>query len=244
MTESLKDRPVGAQVAGWEPRPRPPRLAMDGRTCRLEPLEPIRHGADLHSANAADRDGAMWAYLPYGPFADEAAYIDWVKNTALSEEPVFFAIIDRESGKAVGVASYLRIDPVNGSVEVGHVAYAPALQRTVAATEAQFLMMKRAFDELGYRRYEWKCNALNAGSMRAAERLGFTYEGTFRQAAVVKGRNRDTAWFSLLDGEWPSVRAGFAAWLDPENFGSDGSQRRTLGDLIAEARAGEGASHG
>jgi len=244
MTDTASQASLGPEVPGWEARPRPPRLAMDGRTCRLEPLEPIRHGADLHAANSAARDGAMWTYLPYGPFPDEATYTDWVKDASLSENPLFFAIIDRAISMAVGVASYLRIDPDNGSVEVGHVAYSPALQRTVAATEAQFLMMKRAFDELGYRRYEWKCNALNAASMRAAERLGFTYEGTFRQAAVVKGRNRDTAWFSLLDTEWPSVRAGFEAFLDPANFAEDGRQRQALGDLIAGARAGEGASHG
>jgi len=236
-------QPIGAEVPGWEPRPLPPLLAMNGRTCRLEPLEPVRHGADLHAANSADRAGAMWAYLPYGPFQTEEAYVAWVRDAALSNDPLFYAVIDRASGKPVGVASYLRIDPKNGVVEVGHIAYAPALQKTVAASEAQFLMMRRAFDELGYRRYEWKCNALNAASMRAAERFGFTYEGTFRQAAVVKGRNRDTAWFSLLDSEWPAVRTGFEAWLDPSNF-EDGQQRRSLGHLIAAARAGEGGAHG
>lgn len=228
-------QPIGAEVPGWEARPRPPRLAIDGRTCRLEPLEPVRHGADLHAAFAADRDGGMWAYMPYGPFADEAAYLAWAREAAVSEDPLFHAILDRASGKAVGVASYLRIDPKNGVIEVGHIAYAPVLQKTVAATEAQFLLMRRAFDELGYRRYEWKCHALNGPSRRAAERYGFTYEGTFRQAAVVKGRNRDTAWFSIIDAEWPAVRAGFEAWLDPANF-EDGRQRRSLGHLIAAAR--------
>ena len=220
-------QPIGAEIPGWQTRPRPPRLALDGRTCRLEPLEPVRHGADLHAANSADRAGAMWAYLPYGPFQSEESYVAWVRDAALSKDPLFYAVIDRASGKPVGVASYLRIDPKNGVVEVGHIAYAPALQKTVAASEAQFLMMRRAFDEL---------------VVEAAKSLQ-NDEGTFRQAAVVKGRNRDTAWFSLLDTEWPAVRTGFEAWLDPSNF-EDGQQRRSLGHLIAAARAGEGAAHG
>jgi len=236
-------QPIGDEVPGWEPRPRPPRLALDGRTCRLEPLDPARHGADLHAAFAADAAGGMWTYMPYGPFADEATYLAWAKAAAASDDPLFHAIVDLSTGKAVGVASYLRIDPKNGVVEVGHIAYAPVLQKTVAATEAQFLLMRRTFDELGYRRYEWKCHALNAPSKRAAERYGFTYEGTFRQAAVVKGRNRDTAWFSITDAEWPAVRAGFEAWLDRSNF-DDGQQRRSLGHLIAAARADEGQGRG
>ncbi|MDQ0316127.1 GNAT family N-acetyltransferase [Amorphus orientalis] len=235
MIDSAADLPIGAEVPGWTERPRPPRTPLDGRTCRLEPLDPVRHAADLYAAFCEDADGVLWTYLPYGPFASEEAYVDWAKTAALAESDVYFAIIDRESGRAVGVSGYLRVDPANGSIEVGNIAYAPALQRSVAGTEAQYLLMRRAFDELGYRRYEWKCNALNAPSKRAAERYGFSYEGTFRQASVAKGRNRDTAWFSILDSEWPAVRAGFEAWLDPVNF-KEGIQIGRLSQLIEANR--------
>jgi RimJ/RimL family protein N-acetyltransferase len=201
---------------------------MLGRFARVEPLDPAAHAAALHAANARDVDNGMWAYLPQEPFASESAYRAWADAAAGSADPLFFAIVDLHSGEARGVASYLRLDPENGVIEVGHIAYSPALQRTTAATEAMYLMMRRVFDELGYRRYEWKCNALNAGSRAAAERLGFTYEGTFRQAKVVKGRNRDTAWFSVIDREWPRVKAGFEAWLAPSNFDADGRQRSPL----------------
>ena len=201
---------------------------MEGRWCRVEPLDPDAHAAGLHAANSADTDGRMWTYLSEQPFATEAAYRTWAQAAAASSDPLFFAIVDSATGEPRGVASYLRIEPADGVIEVGHIAYSPALQRTTAATEAMYLMMRRVFDELGYRRYEWKCNALNAGSRAAAQRLGFTYEGTFRQAKVVKGRNRDTAWFSILDTEWPRMRAAFEAWLDPSNFDAEGRQRSRL----------------
>ncbi len=221
-------QPVGAPVAGWSPRPRPPSTAAEGRFCRLEPLDPARHAADLHAANRADREGRNWTYLAYGPFETEADYRAWAESVAGQPDPFFHAVVARDSGKAVGVASYLRIEPAVGCIEVGHINYAPALQRTPAATEAMYLLMARAFDELGYRRYEWKCDALNAPSKRAAERLGFRYEGLFRQATLYKGRNRDTSWYAVLDSEWPRLKAAFQAWLAPENLDEEGRQRADL----------------
>lgn len=230
-------QPVGAPLPDWTPRARPPRTPMAGRLCRLEPLEAGRHAEALHEAHRADREGRNWTYLPYGPFASTEEYVAWVRSVETGEDPLFFAILDRASERAVGVASYLRIDAAMGSIEVGHLSYSPALQGTAAATEAMYLMMRRAFDELGYRRYEWKCNALNAPSWNAAERLGFRYEGTFRQAWVQKGRNRDNAWFSIIDSEWPGVRSALEAWLHQSNFDESGRQRRALGEFMAEARA-------
>ena len=242
ITNSL-GQPIGLPVPGWTPRPHPPRTACEGRTCRVEPLDPDRHANDLHRAYREDREGRIWTYLAYGPFEDIAEYRGWMERTCLSADPLFHAIIDLESGRAVGVASLMRIDPEVGSIEVGHINYSPALQGTIAATEAMFLLMQRVFDELGYRRYEWKCDALNVRSRCAAERLGFSYEGTFRQATLYKGRNRDTAWFSLLDREWPAVCADLERWLAPANFDALGCQRTRLADLSRQARAADPA-HG
>ena len=205
---------------------------MIGRTCRVEPLDPAVHGVQLHAANALDRDGRNWTYLPYGPFDTFDGYMEWLNGVARGADPMFHAIVDRATTEAVGVASYLRIDPAAGSIEVGHIHYSPKLQRTVAATEAMYLMMKRAFD-LGYRRYEWKCNALNAPSRAAAQRFGFSYEGVFRQARVDKGRNRDTAWYAMIDKEWPAIDRAFRRWLDPSNFDTSGRQRTSLTALTA-----------
>jgi RimJ/RimL family protein N-acetyltransferase len=203
---------------------------MDGRLCRLEPLDPDRHAADLFAADAADADGRSWTYLAYGPFGTLSDYRGWMGATCLSADPQFFAIIDRADGMAAGIASYLRITPAAGSIEVGHIHYSPRLQRNPAATEAMYLLMKRAF-ELGYRRYEWKCDALNAASRRAAQRLGLSFEGVFRQAAVYKGRNRDTAWYAAIDAEWPALRAALETWLAPDNFDGAGRQRTRLSEL-------------
>jgi len=227
--------PIGAEVPGWTTRARPPRAVLEGRHCRLEPLEAARHAAQLFEANSLDRDGRMWTYLLSGPFESFDEYSAWLESRQASVDPLFYAIVERSSGLAVGVASYLRIDPANGSVEVGHLQFSPRLQRRTAATEAMYLMMKQAFD-LGYRRYEWKCDALNAGSRHAAERLGFTFEGVFRQAVVYKGRNRDSAWFSIIDAEWPLLDAAYRRWLDPANFDDSGHQRFSLGDEIARTR--------
>lgn len=220
-------QPIGVDVPGWAPRPRPPRAALVGRCCRVEPIDPARHAAELWAANALDREGRMWTYLPVGPFASLADYRSWLEAKQASDDPLFFAIVDASTSLAVGVASYLRIDPANGVVEVGHLQFSPLLQRTAAATEAMYLMMKQAF-ELGYRRYEWKCDALNEASRRAAVRLGFTFEGIFRQAVVYKGRSRDTAWYSIIDAEWPGIDAAYRSWLEPGNFDRDGRQRSSL----------------
>lgn len=210
---------------------------MEGRFCRLEPLDPARHAGDLFAANQLDKDGRNWTYLSVGPFADLSSYRAWLDKMAKGDDPLFHAIIDNSTGKAVGVATFMRIDAANGVIEVGNINYSPLLQRKPGATEAMYLMMVRVFDELGYRRYEWKCDSLNAPSRAAAARLGFQYEGLFRQAVVYKGRNRDTAWFSIIDGEWPALKRAYQQWLAPENFDAGGQQKRKLSDLIAEGRA-------
>ena len=234
MAEHVNDlgQAIGFPLPDWCPPPRPPREAMEGRWCRVEPIDPARHAADLYRAYTLDADSRHWTYLPYGPFADLAAYREWMQETCLGENPLFFAVVDLETGSAVGVASWLRIDPAAGSIEVGHLRFSSLLQRRPAATEAMYLMMRRAF-ELGYRRYEWKCDALNAPSRAAALRLGLSYEGIFRQAWVIKRRNRDTAWFAATDQEWPALDAAFRRWLDPGNFDAGGRQRVRLSALTA-----------
>ena len=224
------DQPIGFPVPGWEPPPRPPRQAMSGRFCRIEPLNPADHAADLHEANLLDREHGCWTYLVYGPFATFKAYLAWAQKAAETEDPLFHAIIDLTTGRAVGVAAYMAIHPKVGSIEVGHLNFSPLLRRTLAGTEAMYLMMKRAF-ELGYRRYEWKCDSLNESSRAAAQRLGFSYEGIFRQARVYKGRNRDTAWYAAIDSEWPALERAFLQWLDRANFDGNGRQRTRLSDL-------------
>lgn len=225
-------QPVGPPLPDWQPPPRPPRTAMAGRFCRVEPLDPARHGDELWAANSLDREGRNFTYLSSDRFATREAYFEWLNGFCRGDDPLFHAVVDAASGKAVGVASFMRIDPRNGVIEVGHINYSPLLQRKPAATEAMVLMMGRAF-ELGYRRYEWKCDALNAPSRAAAQRLGFSYEGLFRQAIVYKGRSRDTAWYSVIDGEWPALRAAFERWLDPANFDAAGNQRVSLSSLTA-----------
>jgi len=227
VTMNALGQPVGPAVHGWRQPPPPQRTVMQGRYCRLEPLDSGRHAADLYAANSLDREGRMWTYLFNEPFATPGDYTAWLEAREDSLDPLYFAVVDAATGRAAGVASFLRVDPANGVLEVGHIAFSPLLQRTRAATEAMYLMMKHAF-ALGSRRYEWKCDALNAPSRRAAERLGFRFEGIFRQAVVYKGRNRDTAWFSVIDAEWPERQTAFVAWLDPKNFDMDGRQRRPL----------------
>lgn len=209
---------------------------MEGRFCRVEPIDPTRHAPDLHAANLLDTTRANWTYLGYGPFESLEEYRDWMTRNCLGDDPLFHAVIAHDSGHAVGVASYLRIEESVGVIEVGHINFAPPLQRTPASTEAMYLMMRRAFDELGYRRYEWKCDALNAPSRAAAERLGFTFEGIFRQATIYKQRNRDTAWYSILDKEWPAQKAAFESWLSPHNFDAAGKQKRSLASYKASLR--------
>ena len=227
MSGTQHEQPVGHPVPGWVGALPPPRTPVVGRHCTVEPLDPARHGVDLHAAYEGSPE--LWTYMPYGPFRDATEYRAWLESDCMGSDPLYYAVV--VGGAAVGVASYLRIQPEMGVIEVGNISYGPALQRTVAATEAMYLMMRRVFDELGYRRYEWKCDSLNAPSRSAAERLGFRFEGIFRQAMVYKDRNRDTAWYAVLDSEWPALKAGFAAWLSPENFDSVGRQRRGLAGM-------------
>ena len=214
----------------------PPHSPMVGRWCRVEPVDVARHAAELHEANMDDPTGRNWTYLSSEPPRDAEAYAAWLAKMSAGDDPMFHAIIDARSGKAVGLAAYLRIDAANGVIEVGHINYSPRLQRTIAATEAMALMMRRVFDELGYRRYEWKCDNLNAASHAAAQRLGFRFEGIFRQALVYKGRNRDSAWYSITDREWPEVKAALEGWLEPANFDEQGLQRSRLGRSGATPR--------
>nr|WP_306267734.1 GNAT family protein [Pararhizobium sp. IMCC3301] len=232
-------QPIGAEIAGWAGCKPPSEVAMEGRFCRLEALNAARHGGDLFKAYQQDSNGSLWTYMASGPFDTEVALTEWIAAQAQGRDPLFYAIIERANGKAVGMASYMRMMPRSGVIEVGNIAYSPLLQRTALATEAMFLMMVHIFDDLGYRRYEWKCDSLNGPSRRAAERYGFTHEGIFRQALVYKGRNRDTAWFSVLDREWPTLKKAYTSWLDPENFSSSGQQKNRLADLIAALRHNE-----
>jgi len=228
-------QPIGAALELWSPREPPEPVPMTGRTCRLEPVSVERHLDPLWKAVGEDAEGRMWTYLPYGPFASREAYRSWLLSTCTTRDPLFFAVVENASGQALGLASFLRCDPSVGSIEVGHLQFSPRLQRTTPATEAMFLMMRRVFEDLGYRRYEWKCDALNAPSRRAAQRLGFRFEGVFRQATIYKGRNRDTAWYSILDAEWPALRDGFRSWLEDSNFDPDGMQRRPLEAFLGGA---------
>ncbi|WP_027863313.1 GNAT family N-acetyltransferase [Marmoricola sp. URHB0036] len=221
-------QPVGDPV-DWTPGPPLVPVVLTGRSCRLEPLGD-HHVEGLYAALCAGSPPSIWTYMPTGPFADVGAFAEHVAKLRATPAMVPMAIL-LPDGVPVGIATFLRIDHANGTAEVGYISYSAALQRTTAATEAMYLMAAHAFDVVGVRRYEWKCDALNAASRSAAARLGFTYEGTFRQAVVTKGRNRDTAWFAITDGEWPRLRAAFEAWLDPANFDEQGRQRARLQDL-------------
>ena len=225
-------QPIGFSIGDWTPPVKPPGEPMIGRYCRLERLDADRDGQSLFDAYALDSEGRNWTYLPQGPFENYAEFYIWLSDMAKLDDPFFFAIIDGESQTSVGIASYLRITPPAGSIEVGYIHYSPLLQRTPAATEAMYLMMELAFT-LGYRRYEWKCDALNAPSRIAAQRLGLSYEGVFRQATVYKQRNRDTAWYATIDREWPDLKQAFEQWLDPNNFDNDRNQKTRLSTLTA-----------
>lgn len=231
---------LGTPVPNWRPPSHPSGRVLAGRLARLEALDRARHAAGLFEAQSRDTTGDSWTYLPYGPFASLADYTAWMQATCSGTDPLFYAFVDPANDAPLGIGSFMRIAPAAGSIEIGHLHFSPQLQRTPMATEALFLMMREAFG-LGYRRLEWKCNALNTASRRAALRLGFQFEGIFRQAAVVKGRNRDTAWFSVIDGEWPALQAAFAQWLAPENFDAEGRQRQRLSALTAAALGRETA---
>ena len=222
---------IGDAVLNWAPPPAPPREVLRGTRCDLEPLDLERHGDALYEANARD-DGSNWTYLFAEAPASRESYLSYMQATFTGSDPLCFAIVDQATHTAVGIASYLRIVPEHGCIEVGHINFSPALQRTPVATEAMYSMMLHVF-ELGYRRYEWKCDALNAPSRAAAQRLGFSFEGVFRNAIVYKGRSRDTAWYSITDAEWPAVRGAYEQWLSADNFDAHGSQRVQLRWLTA-----------
>jgi RimJ/RimL family protein N-acetyltransferase len=204
---------------------------MQGRYCRLEPVNVVRHEAELFAAYMEAPDGRAWTYLFHERPERPEDFHSYLTNLETSDDPLHFTIVDADSEKAVGTAALMRIDPTHGVIEVGSITFSPRLQKTRAATESMYLMMRRAFDELGYRRYEWKCDSMNAPSRAAAERYGFTFEGIFRKAIVYKGRSRDTAWYSITVDEWPRLRAAFEAWLDPANFDQHGRQKQRLVDL-------------
>lgn len=221
---------LGMPVTDWQGATRPTPEVRGGRLCRLEPLNPSVHAKDLYAAFSLDSEGRNWTYLPYGPFESFEDFTSWLIGCGQDQDVLFFAIINLESNTPVGIASYLRISPEQGSIEVGHLNFSPLMQRTPIATEAMWLMMKEAF-ALGFRRYEWKCNALNRASRRAAQRLGLSFEGVFRQAAVVKGHNRDTAWYAAIDCDWPAINDALTHWLSPDNFDAQGRQRVSLSSL-------------
>ena len=229
--------PIGPVVDALRQARPPERQEVEGEWVRLEPLDPDLHTNDLYALSHEDPEGPwLWHYLPYGPFTDLADFTGWLEDCSGSADPLYFAAVDRSNDRASGMTSFLNIVPADGRIEVGGIWYAPTIQRTPLATEAMFLMFSWVFDELGYRRLEWKCHDLNEPSKQAARRLGFIYEGTFRQHMIVKGRSRDTAWFSMLDSEWPAVRANMERWLDPKNFDGEGGQRTSLSALNAALR--------
>jgi len=235
MRAPLAPQPVGPLVDAHGAK-KPERVTLKGRWITLTPLDAKRHAQALYIGSNGDevRD-RVWTYLFDGPYADHGVFNASVAAKAQSTDPLFFAILDNATGAAVGYQTFLRIDPANRVIEVGNILYTPAMQRTPGATEAQYLFARYVFDDLGYRRYEWKCNNLNAPSKRAAERFGFTFEGVFRQHMIVKGRNRDTAWFAMLDSEWPARRAAYERWLSPDNFDAQGRQKTALSELMPKA---------
>jgi len=232
---TVSNRPSGTVSVGGKvdatPARRPQRRKLEGRGVSVVPLDPLVHGDSLFAGTQGAENENLWRYLFEGPFATRAAFDSYLKQKASSEDPLFYAILDQASGDAVGHAAYMRIEPAHRVIEVGSILYTARLQRTAGATEAMYLMARHVFEDLGYRRYEWKCNALNAPSRSAAVRLGFRFEGVFRQHMIVKGCNRDTAWFSMLDSEWPKRKAAFERWLDASNFDANGQQKVSLSAL-------------
>jgi RimJ/RimL family protein N-acetyltransferase len=215
-------------LSAWNGAPRPERITLEGQYARLEPLDPARHTQDLLISAQAPGAEDRFRYLSELPPEAPVAFDAWMEKASSSTDPLFFAVIDQKTGRAEGRQSLMRIDPANGVIEVGHILWGPAIARTRVTTEALYLTARYVFDTLGYRRFEWKCNNNNLPSKRAAERFGFVFEGIFRQHMIVKGENRDTAWFSILDGDWPALKAGYEKWLQPENFDADGQQREKL----------------
>ena len=236
ILENKLGQPVGETLENWSPAEFPAYTAFEGRLCRLEPIDVKRHARDLFKAFSSDTDDRMWTYMTYGPFKSVESIGQWLEVAVQIKDPQFYVLLEKTSNSAVGLASYMRIKPEHGVIEVGGISYSPRLQRTAAATEIMYLMMKRVFEDLGYRRYEWKCDALNAASCKAAVRLGFHYDGTFKKHIIYRGRNRDTAWYSILEDEWPRLKQAYRKWLAAENFDENGRQKEKLSDLINQAR--------
>lgn len=234
-TDAASGLPIGPEVVHTTPAPRPQRIALEGRYCRLEPFDVARHADDLYRASTPADAAGRFLYLAETPPRSIDDLRSWIADKARSEDPLYFAVIDKASGRVVGRQTLMRIDPANRVIEIGNIYWGPEMARSRLATEAQYLFMKYAFD-LGYRRYEWKCHALNAPSRAAALRFGFTYEGHFRRAVITKGRTRDTTWFSIIDEEWPVLRQAYEAWLAPDNFNETGRQKRRLSELTRVAR--------
>lgn len=229
------NQPIGFPLESWHSCEHPKGANMNGRLCRLIPVSSNGHSEDLYQAYALDPEGRNWTYLPYGPFATLEELQSWIDLHCLGDDPCFYTVVDQITGKAVGLASFLRIKPAVGVIEVGHIHFSPLMQGSAISTEAMYLMMKLVFDDLGYRRYEWKCDALNTPSCNAAERLGFEFEGIFRQATIYKQRNRDTAWYAVLDREWPQIKQAFEAWLSRDNFDPEGKQNSSLSEMMRTA---------
>ena len=232
----MNEQRVGP-IVDSAPAPRPGGARLDGRYVNVLPLDARAHGNDLYAAALSADPATHWTYLSFGPWTDRAAFDAWLSPLEKSRDPLPFALIDTASGQALGMASYMRIEPQHRVIEIGSIWYSPRLQRSRMATEAMYLLAKHAFEDLGYRRYEWKCNSFNEPSRLAAQRLGFVYEGLFRQHMISRGRSRDTAWFSILDSEWPACKAAFERWLAPDNFDPAGRQRRSLSELRRDAAA-------
>lgn len=231
-------------LSNWTPRERPAHAPMEGRFVRLEPLDAARHGDGLFDASSIADAGDRFRWLYENPPQSRGAFDDWLGRVERSEDPMFFAVIDKATGKVAGRQTFMRIDTANGVIEIGNIYWGPLVSRRPAATEALFLFARHAFDDLGYRRFEWKCNNRNAPSKKAALRFGFTFEGIFRNHLVVKGENRDTAWYSIIDEEWPVLRQAYEAWLDPSNFDAAGQQRLGLAELIGKGRGNGGKAQG
>lgn len=236
--DPLSKLPIGPEVPAHA-APRPERRLIDGRLVQLEPLDAERHCAELWQETHGSGAPARWQYLFDAPFADQSAFREFLERKSALTDPLFYTVVDRSAGRALGVLALMRIDPAHRCIEVGNILFGGTLQRTPHSTEAQYLLMRYVFEELGYRRYEWKCNALNEPSRRTALRLGFTFEGIFRKHMIVRGRSRDTAWFALLDDEWPAAKSAFERWLAPENFDLAGAQRLSLAALRDQQRAVE-----
>jgi RimJ/RimL family protein N-acetyltransferase len=224
VTDTIAPQPIGS-IVDSTPAERPGPVTLEGRFCRIEKLA-LHHGEALW--RAVKGDNSLWTYMGYGPFPNGEAFDRWIDGRTVLLDPYSYAVVDKANGRATGIVTLMEIRPAARVVEIGNIVYSPLLQRTAAATEAQYLAARYVFEDLGYRRYEWKCNALNEPSKRAAVRFGFTYEGTFRQHMIVKGRNRDTAWFAMLDGDWPARKRAFEQWLAPDNFDVAGKQKTSL----------------